>query len=122
MYGRALGIKLISEGPLSNQKHKIMRRLIARHISMLARCSWTIIILCLLATLPSSAQERFNFNFGGGPGFPLAKTSELANTFYHLVVGGGPNLHPHVKMNFEFMFSAAYLSNRTLSINSASQT
>ena len=71
---------------------------------MLARCSWTIIILCLLATLPSSPQERFNFNFGGGPGFPLAKTSELANTFYHLVIGGGPNLHPHVKMNFEFMF------------------
>jgi hypothetical protein len=55
-------------------------------------------------TLPASAQQRFNFNFGGGPGFPLSDTSDFAKTSYNFVVGVGPNLRPHVKMNFEFMF------------------
>jgi len=56
-----------------------------------------------LLTLPSSAQG-FNFNFGAGPGFPLSTTNDFAHTSYHFVVGGGPNLVPHVKLNAEFMF------------------
>lgn len=59
--------------------------------------------LYVLMTFHGHAQN-YNFNFGGGPGFPLSTTSNLAGASYHLVVGGGPNLFPHVKMNFEFMF------------------
>jgi len=61
------------------------------------------LLFCFSATLGSSAQ-RFNFNFGGGPGFPLGKTGDFTNTSYNLVVGAGANLHPHIKMNTEFMF------------------
>jgi hypothetical protein len=59
--------------------------------------------VCGLLSLPSSAQG-FNFNIGGGPGFPLGTTSDFANTSYNFVVGGGPNLMSHVKLNAEFMF------------------
>ena len=66
------------------------------------RSRMVLIYYCLLA-LPASAQ-RYNFNFGGGPGFPLDRTSDFANTSYNLVVGAGPNLHHHLKLNTEFMF------------------
>jgi hypothetical protein len=56
-----------------------------------------------LFTLPAFAQG-YNLNFGAGPGFPLGKTSDFANTSYNFVAGAGPNLRPHVKMNAEFMF------------------
>lgn len=56
-----------------------------------------------LLTLPSSAQG-FNFNMGGGPGFPFGKTGDFAHTSYNFVAGGGPNLVPHVKLDAEFMF------------------
>src|SRR4051794_28262471 len=58
-----------------------------------------------LLTLPSWAQG-FNFNIGGGPGFPLGRTSDFAKTSYNFVVGAGPNLVPHVKLDAEFMFQA----------------
>lgn len=61
-----------------------------------------VFIYCLL-TLPSAAQG-FNFNIAGGPGFPLSRTSDFAHTSYNFVVGGGPNLIDHVKLNAEFMF------------------
>jgi len=64
---------------------------------------YTILFIYRLLTLPSSAQG-FNFNIGVGPGFPLSRTSDFAHTSYNFVVGGGPNLIPHVKLNAEFMF------------------
>ena len=65
-------------------------------------CICTLLAFVLCPAL--RAQERYNFNFGGGPGFPLSKTSDFAKTSYNLVVGGGPNLNPHMKLNFDFMF------------------
>lgn len=62
----------------------------------------TALVLFLLA-LPVRAQS-FNFNLGGGPGFPLGTTADFVHNSYDFVVGGGPNLHPHIKMNVEFMF------------------
>lgn len=63
---------------------------------------WTALVLFLLA-LPACAQN-FNFNFGAGPGFPLSTTSNFVHNSYDLVVGGGPNLRAHLKMDAEFMF------------------
>jgi hypothetical protein len=48
--------------------------------------------------------QRYNFNVGGGPGFPLSKTSDFAKTSYNFVAGGGANLSPHAKFVGEFMF------------------
>lgn len=64
---------------------------------------YLVAVLCTVFTLPALAQ-RFNLNFGAGPGFPLSRTSDFANISYHLVAGAGANLHSHVKMNAEFMF------------------
>src|SRR5579862_4427382 len=75
-----------------------------RKYPMLARrFSIVFIFIYGLLTLPLSAQG-FNFNIGAGPGFPLGTTSDYAHTSYNFVVGGGPNLVPHVKLNSEFMF------------------
>jgi hypothetical protein len=65
--------------------------------------SISIVFIYVLLTMPSWAQG-FNFNIGGGPGFPLGKTSDFAHTSYNFVAGGGPNLFPHVKLNAEFLF------------------
>ena len=64
---------------------------------------FSIVFIYGLLTLPSSAQH-FNFNIGAGPGFPLSRTNDFAHTSYNFVVGGGPNLFPHVTLNGEFMF------------------
>lgn len=69
---------------------------------MSIKCRWVALFGGLL-TLPAFAQG-YNFNVGGGPGFPLGKTSDFTNISYNFVVGAGPNLRPHVKMNAEFMF------------------
>lgn len=63
----------------------------------------TLVFVCGLLTPPSSAQG-FNFNFGGGPGFPLGETNQFAHPSYNFVVGGGHNVVPHVNMNAEFMY------------------
>jgi opacity protein-like surface antigen len=64
---------------------------------------WTLLI-CGLIVQPVAAQG-FNLNVGGGPGFPLSRTGNFANTSYNFVAGGGPrNLAPHVKLVGEFMF------------------
>lgn len=62
-----------------------------------------VVFICGLLTLPASAQH-FNFNIGGGPGFPLSRTKDFAHTSYNFVIGGGPNLFPHVTLDGEFMF------------------
>lgn len=62
-----------------------------------------IALTCLFITLPASAQ-KYNFNIGAGPGFPLGMTGDFASTSYNFVAGAGPNLLPHLKMNAEFMF------------------
>ena len=58
---------------------------------------WNVLTLAALG-------QGYIFNVGAGPGFPLSPTSDLSHTFYNLVVGGGPNISSHVKMNAEFMF------------------
>jgi opacity protein-like surface antigen len=62
----------------------------------------TLIIWAVL--ISSASAQRYTFNVGGGPGFPVSQTSDLANTSYHVVAGAGRNLHSHVKLDGEFMF------------------
>jgi hypothetical protein len=62
-----------------------------------------ILIACAFLVQPASAQG-YNFNIGGGPGFPLSRTGDFAGTSYNFVAGAGPNLRAHVKFVGEFMF------------------
>jgi opacity protein-like surface antigen len=68
-------------------------------------------VLLVLAVLgaPGYAQ-RYNFNIGGGPGFPLSQASDFANTSYNIVAGGGRNLSSHLKLTGEFMFQGLPLN------------
>lgn len=82
---------------ITNRQIRTAGRLVAQTNHYLAA-----LVLFLLA-LPACAQS-FNFNIGGGPGFPLGTTADFVHNSYDFVVGGGPNLRSHVKMNVEFMF------------------
>ncbi len=69
--------------------------------------------------LPISAYAQethhtWNFNIGGGPGFPLGNLSNFADTGGHFVVGGGYNLTKNIGVNTEFMW-------HDLPINSATR-
>jgi Outer membrane protein beta-barrel domain len=71
---------------------------------MPARRTCMVFLYCVL-TLPALAQEpRFNWNVGGGPGFPLSTASDFVKTSFSLVGGGGLNLQPHLKLIGEFMY------------------
>ncbi|HEY1801553.1 MAG TPA: outer membrane beta-barrel protein [Terriglobales bacterium] len=61
----------------------------------------------LLFTISAAnAQEipRWNFNVGGGVGFPLNSTADFANNGANFVVGGGPNLNHLLGLSAEFMW------------------
>src|SRR5215469_4445931 len=49
-------------------------------------------------------EHKWNFNIGGGIGFPLGDLSSFINTGGHFVVGGGYNIDKYVSMNGEFMW------------------
>ena len=61
-------------------------------------------LFCALLIPHITSAQHLNFDIGGGPGFPLSRTGDFTNTSYNFVVGGGPNLTPHVKLVGEFMF------------------
>jgi hypothetical protein len=71
-------------------------------------------LFCAFLISRAASGQTFNFNAGGGAGFPLGKVSDFANTSYNLVVGGGPNLAPHVKLVGEFMFHGLPLKQSVL--------
>jgi Outer membrane protein beta-barrel domain len=76
---------------------------IARESTLMPSTSlWTLLICGLL--VQSVVAQGFNVNIGGGPGFPVSRTSDFADTSYHFVAGAGPNLRPYVKLDGEFMF------------------
>jgi len=68
------------------------------------------LVLVLCGLICQASAQSYNLNFGAGPGFPLSTTSDFANVSYNLVVGGGPNLTRHLKMNAEFMFHGVPVS------------
>src|SRR5882672_8966330 len=47
---------------------------------------------------------RWNFNVGGGIGFPQSDTADFVNDGANFVVGGGPNLTRLLGVDGEFMW------------------
>ena len=76
-----------------------------------------VITMLTLSPIFEHAQEihhAWNFNIGGGPGFPLGSLSNFADTGGHFVVGGGYNFTKNIGVNTEFMW-------HDLPINSATR-
>lgn len=69
---------------------------------MRSKFARTLLVLGVLSSVAHA--QRYNFNVGAGPGFPLSKTSDFATTSYNIVAGGGRNLNRHLKLTAEFMF------------------
>lgn len=72
--------------------------------SIITRSANCVMAFSLLLLTPTAYGQSFNFTFGGGPGFPLGTTKDFVHNSYNLVLGGGPNLRSHVKLDAEFMF------------------
>ena len=72
---------------------------------MLSRSRW-IILFALALGVMSHAQDfpRWNFNIGGGVGFPLSTTSDFVGNGANFVVGGGPSFTRYLGANAEFMW------------------
>src|SRR5215472_694076 len=73
------------------------------------KCLRTIFLIPItsLLAVPLLAQEpqeapRFNFDIGGGVGFPTSTTSNYVNSGANFVVGGGARLHSGFGVNSEF--------------------
>jgi hypothetical protein len=73
----------------------------------MARTWWVQLLLLALfsaAVLAQTETPKYNFDIGGGPGFPVSTISDFANTGGNFVVGGGPNLGSMLGFNGEFMW------------------
>ena len=65
-----------------------------------------ITVLILFSASIAGAQDhgRYNFNIGGGIGFPQGDLSNFINSGGNFVVGGGYNFNNYVSTNGEFMW------------------
>jgi opacity protein-like surface antigen len=74
----------------------------------MGKCLNTILFFVAVSTLlgaPVLAQEeapRFDFDIGGGIGFPASTISNYVNSGGNFVVGGGARLHSDLGFNGEF--------------------
>jgi hypothetical protein len=65
------------------------------------------LVIAVFFSMSVMAQEeapKYNFNIGGGVGFPQGDTGTFTNTGGNFVVGGGANLGPVLGFNGEFMW------------------
>jgi hypothetical protein len=80
---------------------------------------WHILlfVLFVVASVRTSAAqdfERWNFNIGGGIGFPQGDLGNFVNNGGNFVVGGGHSFNRYVSMNGEFMWQDLPINSKTL--------
>jgi opacity protein-like surface antigen len=74
----------------------------------MSKCLKAVLFFAVISTLlgiPVLAQEeapRFDFDIGGGIGFPSSTISNYVNSGGNFVVGGGARLHSDLGFNGEF--------------------
>jgi hypothetical protein len=59
-------------------------------------------------------DPRWNFNIGGGIGFPQGNLSTFVNNGGNIVVGGGYNVNHYLSTNGEFMWNDLPINSATL--------
>lgn len=80
-------------------------RLAIRHLSPKSLNLFAIALLALCSLSLAQAQDRkWNFNIGGGIGFPQGDLSNFINHGANFVVGGGYNLNKWLSLNGEYMW------------------
>ena len=80
-------------------------RIVLRHRSPKCPQLLTMILLALCSVCVVPAQDgRWNFNIGGGIGFPTGDLSSFINNGGNFVVGGGYNVNHWLSTNGEFMW------------------
>jgi hypothetical protein len=74
------------------------------------------VLFVLVSTRMGHPQDpgRWNFNIGGGVGFPQGDLSNFVNTGGNFVVGGGHNFGRSFSMNGEFMWHDLPINSKTL--------
>jgi hypothetical protein len=74
------------------------------------RIAWGARFFLIFAYLGLGAATRaqdyhpWNFNVGGGVGFPVGQSSDFVNSGGHFVIGGGRNFVTGLGVNSEFMW------------------
>ncbi len=80
-------------------------RLVARHRSPKCLQLFAMIMLALCSLCLARAQDhRWDFNIGGGIGFPQGDLSNFINDGANFVVGGGYNVNSWLALNGEYMW------------------
>jgi len=64
----------------------------------------TVLLACTAFGQEHGQDSHFNFNIGGGIGFPLSDTGNFVNNGANFVVGGGPNVNHVIGFSGEFMW------------------
>ena len=71
----------------------------------MARIFFRVVVLVgPSSTTRAQEYHPWNFNFGGGIGFPVGDSSNFVNSGGHFVVGGGYNFVTGIGVNTEFMW------------------
>jgi hypothetical protein len=63
-----------------------------------------IAVFFSMSVMGQEEAPKYNFNIGGGVGFPQGDTGTFTNTGGNFVAGGGLNLGPALGFNGEFMW------------------
>jgi hypothetical protein len=87
-----------------------MRFHFRRHLeggTMISRLSLVVVCVALSTAPALMSQEfpRWNFNVGGGVGFPLSDTRDFSGNGANFIVGVGPNFSRYFGINGEFMWN-----------------
>jgi hypothetical protein len=74
---------------------------------MFSRLSYALVCVVLFASPALVSQDfpRWNFNVGGGVGFPVSDTRNFAGEGANFSVGAGPNFSRYFGVNGEFMWN-----------------
>jgi hypothetical protein len=74
------------------------------HMGIRTRIAAIVMVFLSPLAAVEAQDTRYNFNIGGGIGFPLGDLSSFINDGANFVVGGGYNVNRHFSTNGEFMW------------------
>src|ERR1700757_1052677 len=74
----------------------------------------TALVFCSVCTARAQDSSKWNFNAGGGVGFPTGELSNFINNGGNVVVGGGYNINHWLSTNGEFMWQDLPVNQSTL--------
>lgn len=73
-----------------------------------------MLFLGAVSVVRAQDDHRWNFNIGGGVGFPQGQLSNFINSGGNFVVGGGYNVTKYLSTNGEFMWHDLPVNSNTL--------